>query len=121
MEFKLIKTEKDYNKALDRLELIFDAEPDTPEGDEAYILGILIETYEKKHFPIEAPDPIEAIKFRMEQMGMEPKDLIPLVGSKSLVSRLLNKKRPLSLDVIRLLIKRLKLPTDVLIKEYETT
>ena len=120
MDIKLIKTEKDYYKALERLELIFDAEPNTPEGDEATIIEMLIGNYEKKHYPIEAPDPIEAIKFRMEQMGMDPKDLIPVVGSKSLVSRLLNKKRPLSVDVIRRLSKSLNLSADTLIKEYET-
>src|SRR5450759_1787371 len=80
MDIKVIKTEEEYNKALKRLEAIFDSPVDTPEGDEADILGLLIEKYEDEHYPIEAPDPIEAIKFRMEQMNMDNKDLAKVIG-----------------------------------------
>ena len=83
MNIKVIKTEEEYNLALRRLEIIFDAPADSPEGDEADLLGILIEKYEDEHYPIEAPDPIEAIKFRMEQMNMRKKDLAEVIGYRS--------------------------------------
>ena len=98
MRLKLIKTEEEYNKALKRLELVFDSPADTPEGDEADILGLLIEKYEDEHYPIEAPDPIEAIKFRMEQMNMDNKDLAKVIGYKSRVSEIFNGKRKLNLQ-----------------------
>lgn len=118
MNLKLIKTKKDYQQALDRLELIFDAKKETKEGDELEILGILIEHYENEHFPIELPDPIEAIKFRMEQLGYTQTDLAKVVGLKSRASEILNKKRKLSLDMIRQLHEKLNIPTDVLIQAY---
>jgi HTH-type transcriptional regulator/antitoxin HigA len=96
MKLKPIKTKKDYQKALDRLEMIFDAKKGTPEGDELEILGILIEQYEDEHFPIDLPDPIEAIKFRMEQLGYTQTDLAKVVGLKSRASEILSKKRKLS-------------------------
>ena len=89
MDIKAIKSEKDYNQALTRLETIFHAEMDTPEGDEAEVLSILIEKYEDGHYPIGMPDPIEAIKFRMEQLGMKQKDLAEVVGFTSRVSEIL--------------------------------
>ena len=98
MEIKPIKNEKDYNQALERLETIFDAKPGTPESDELEVLGILIDQYENEHFPIGLPDPIEAIKFRMEQMGYNQNDLAKIVGLKSRASEILNRKRKLSLD-----------------------
>src|SRR4051812_43401533 len=101
MEIKLIKTEKDYQKALKRLELIFDAKPNTKEGDELDLLGFLIEKYEDEHYPIDAPDPIEAIKFRMEQMGYKQKDLAEIIGYKGRVSEILNRKRKLTLEMVR--------------------
>ena len=113
-----IRNEKDYQKALDRLEEIFDAEIGTEEGDELEILSILIDRFENENFPIGMPDPIEAIKFRMEQMGMKPKDLAEVVGFKSRVSEILNKKRKLSLNMIRKLNTTLHIPTEVLIQEY---
>jgi HTH-type transcriptional regulator/antitoxin HigA len=113
-----IKTEDDYNRAMERLEEIFDAEPNTPEDDELAVLGILIDEYEKEHYPLDMPDPIEAIKFRMEQMGLEKKDLVETLGSKSRVSEILNKKRKLSLSMIRKLHRTLNIPSDVLIQEY---
>ncbi len=118
MEIKPIKTDKDYNKALKRLELIFDSKLGTKEGDELEILGILIDKYENEHFPIGLPDPIEAIKFRMEQMGFNQSDLANIVGLKSRASEILNRKRKLSLEMIRQLHLRLHIPTDVLIQAY---
>ena len=118
MEIKLIKTENDYNQALERLEVIFDAKKGTPEGDELELLSILIEQYENTHFPIDLPDPIEAIKFRMEQMGYNQNDLAKIIGLKSRASEILSKKRKLSLEMIRQLHTSLHIPTDVLIQNY---
>ncbi len=118
MEIKAIKTEQDYNQALARLEDIFHAEIDTAEGDEAEILSILIEKYEDEQYPIGMPDPIEAIKFRMEQMGMKQKDLAGIVGFTSRVSEILNRKRKLTLGMIRKLNSTLNIPTEVLVQEY---
>lgn len=118
MEIKPIKTEKDYNQALERLELIFDAKSGSTEGDELEVLGILIDQYENDNFPIGLPDPIEAIKFRMEQMGYNQTDLADIVGLKSRASEILNRKRKLSLEMIRQLHERLHIPTDVLIQVY---
>lgn len=119
MTIKPIKTKKDYLKALERLEIIFDSKKASPEGDELEILGILIEKYEDEHFPIGFPDPIEAIKFRMEQMGYNQSDLAKVVGLKSRASEILNKKRKLTLQMIRLLHDSLKIPTEVLIQSYK--
>jgi len=118
MNLKPIRTRKDYQQALGRLEVIFDAKMGTDEGDELEILGILIEQYENEHFPIDLPDPIEAIKFRMEQMGYTQTDLARVVGLKSRASEILNRKRKLSLDMIRQLHEKLNIPTDVLIQAY---
>jgi HTH-type transcriptional regulator/antitoxin HigA len=118
MILKPIKTKKDYQAALDRLDKIFDAKKNSTDGDELEILGILIEKYENEHFPISLPDPIEAIKFRMEQMGYSQSDLAKVVGLKSRASEILNKKRKLSLDMIRELHDKLKIPTDILIQSY---
>lgn len=118
MKIKPIKTDKDYNQALERLEEIFDAKPGTPEGDELDVLSMLIEKYEKENFPIDFPDPIEAIKFRMEQLGLKQKDLASAIGYKSRVSEVLNKRRKLTLTMIRRIHKKLNIPTDILIKDY---
>lgn len=118
MNINLIKTENDYNQALERLEVIFDAKKGTKEGDELELLGILIDQYENEHFPIDLPDPIEAIKFRMEQMGYTQNDLAKIIGFKSRASEILNKKRKLSLEMIRQLHTSLNIPTDVLIQTY---
>lgn len=118
MEIKPIKTDKDYNQALQRLEIIFDAKKGSPEGDELEVLGILVDQYENDHFPLGLPDPIEAIKFRMEQMGYNQTDLANIVGLKSRASEILNRKRKLSLEMIRQLHERLNIPTDVLIQNY---
>ncbi len=117
MKLKPIKTKKDYQQALERLEVIFNAKKGT-EGDELEILGILVDQYENEHFPIDLPDPIEAIKFRMEQLGYTQNDLANVVGLKSRASEILNKKRKLSLEMIRQLHEKLNIPTDVLIQPY---
>lgn len=118
MNIKPIKTDKDYAAALERLEMLFDAKKGTTEGDELEILGILIDQYENDNFPIDLPDPIEAIKFRMEQSGYKQSDLANIIGLKSRASEILNRKRKLSLDMIRLLHDKWKIPTDVLIQSY---
>lgn len=118
MKVTPIRNEKDYQLALERLEDIFDAKKGTEDGDELEILSILIDKYENEQFPIEMPDPIEAIKFRMEQMGLKQRDLAEVVGFKSRVSEILSKKRKLTLDMIRKLSTTLHIPTEVLIQEY---
>ena len=118
MTVKPIKTKKDYQRALARLETVFDAKKGSAEGDELEVLSILIEKYENDHFPIGLPDPIEAIKFRMEQLGYNQADLAKVVGLKSRASEILNKKRKLSLEMIRQLHDKLKIPTEVLIQAY---
>lgn len=118
MTIKPIKTKKDYQAAMNRLETIFDAQPGTPDGDELEVLGILIDKYEQEHYPIDYPDPIEAIKFRMEQMGYSQSDLARMVGLKSRASEILNKKRKLTLEMIRQLHQALGIPTNVLIQNY---
>ena len=118
MEIKPIKNQNDYNQALERLEVIFDAKMNTPEGDELEVLGILIDQYENENFQLNLPDPIEAIKFRMEQMGYNQNDLAKIVGFKSRASEILNRKRKLSLEMIRQLHTTLNIPTEVLIQAY---
>ena len=118
MNIAPIRNENDYQNALERLEVIFDAKKGTDQGDELEILSILIDKYENETSPIGLPDPIEAIKFRMEQMGMRQKDLAEVVGFKSRVSEILNKKRKLTLEMIRKLNTNLHIPTDVLIQDY---
>jgi HTH-type transcriptional regulator/antitoxin HigA len=114
MNIKPIKTDNDYQDALKRLEVIFDS----PEDDELAILVVLIDDYENIHFPIDMPDPIEAIKFRMEQLNYSNQDLANIIGLKSRVSEILNKKRKLSINMIRKLHEALSIPTDVLVQEY---
>jgi HTH-type transcriptional regulator/antitoxin HigA len=121
MNIKLIKTGTDYQEALKRLELIFDAPIGTTESDEADLFGLLIDEYEKKHYPIEAPDPIEAIKIRMEEMELKQKDLIKEIGGKSRVSEILNRKRKLTVDMIRNLAIRLNLSATILVSDYQLT
>lgn len=118
MNIKPIRDDADYQKALEHLEVIFDAKRGTEEGDELKILAMVIDNYENDNFPIGMPDPISAIKFRMEQMGLKQKDLVEMVGFKSRVSEIMNKKRKLTLDMIRKLNTHLHIPTDVLIQDY---
>lgn len=118
MNIKPIRTKKDYEEALARLEVIFDSKKGTDKGDELEILGMLIENYENEKFPVGFPDPVEAIKFRMEQLGYNQTDLANVVGLKSRASEILNRKRKLSLEMIRQLHERLNIPTEVLIQAY---
>ena len=119
MNVRPIKSEKDYRNALERLEVIFDAPIDTKEGDEAEIISLLIENYENEHYPIEAPDPIEAIKIRMEELNMRQKDLIGIIGGKSRVSEVLNRKKRLTVDMIRELERTLQISASVLVNNYQ--
>ena len=113
----LIKNEEDHDKALSRIEQLMDAKPGTAEMDELELMTALVEMYEERNFPISWPDPIDAIKFRMEQMGLEQKDMVPFIGAKSKVSEVLNGKRPLTLAMMRGLHKGLGIPAEVLLKE----
>lgn len=115
---KPIRTEVDYRNALDSLRDIFNAPKGTPEFDQAIVLGLLIEEYEKKHYPIESPDPIDAIKYLMEEEGLNQTDLGEIIGDKSKASLILNRKRKLSLSMIRKLQHRFNLPAEVLIQDY---
>jgi HTH-type transcriptional regulator / antitoxin HigA len=114
---KVIKTAKDYKSALARINDLMDADPGTPEGDELELLVTLVELYEKAKHPIDLPDPVEAIKFRMEQLGLKQKDLIPLIGSRSKVSEVLSRQRPLSITMIRKLNTGLGIPPEILLQE----
>lgn len=118
MKIKPIRNKLDYQKALEHLELIFDAKRGTDEGDELENLSIVIDIYENENFPIEMPDPISAINFRMEQMGLKQKDLVDMIGFKSRVSEIMNKKRKLTLEMIRKLNASLHIPTEILIQDY---
>ena len=119
MKLKPIKSEQDYRKALERLEVIFDSAIDTKEGDEAEILSLLIENYENEHYPIESPDPIEAIKIRMEELNIRQKDLVGIIGGKSRVSEILNRKKKLTVDMIRELERLLQISASVLVNNYQ--
>jgi len=121
MNIQLLRSEAEYTIALERLKNIFDAEIGIPESDEADLLGLLVDDYEKKHFPIEAPDPIEAIKIRMEELHLKQKDLVAEIGGKNRVSEVLNRKRKLTVDMIRNLTKRLNLSPELLIRDYQLT
>lgn len=121
MKMKPIKTESDYRSALKRLEEIFDSPIGTEESDEADVLGLLVDEYEKRHYTIDPPDPIEAIKIRMEEMHLKQIDLIDAIGGKSRVSEILNRKRKLTVDMIRKLAMRLNISPKVLINDYKLT
>ena len=115
MEIRPIKTDQDYNSALKRIEELWGAKKDTPKGDELDLLATLVESYEMKHYPIAPPDPIDAIKFRMEQMGMTNDDMVKYLGSQSRVSEILNRKRKLTLKMVKSLYKGLKIPAEILL------
>lgn len=115
MDIRPIKTEQDYNDSIKRVEVLWGAKKDTLEGDELDLLITLIESYEMKHYPIAPPDPIDAIKFRMEQMGMAKSDMVKYFGSQSRVSEILNRKRGLTLKMVKSLYKELKIPAEVLL------
>ena len=118
MEIRPIKTEKDYDLALARVNTLFEAKPNTNEGDELDILVTLIEKYEQIHYPIPEPDPIEAIKFMMEQNGLTDSDLGVILNSRSRVTEIFKRKRALTIKQIRVLTEKLHIPASILIKEY---
>ena len=117
MHIRPIKTEQDYEAALAEIEALWSAPEDSPEGDRLDVLLTLVEAYEARHHPIDPPDPVEAILFRLEQAGLERKDLEPYIGSSGRVSEVLNHKRPLSLNMIRKLWKGLNIPLESLIND----
>ena len=119
MNHSIIKTEEQYDIALERLNEIFDSKVDSKEGEEAELLALLIENYEEEQHSISAPDPIVAVKIRMEELQLKQKDLIGIIGSKGIVSEVLNRKRKLTVKMIRNLSHRLKITPNVLIQEYE--
>lgn len=115
MNIRIIKTEQDYNSSINRVEELWGAKKDTPEGDELDLLITLVESYEMKHYPIAPPDPIDAIKFRMEQMDLTKADMVKYLGSQSRVSEILSKKRKLTLKMVKSLYKELKIPAEILL------
>lgn len=120
MEIKPIKNEVDYEATLKEIELLFDAAPDTPEGDRLEVLTTLVEAYEERHYSIPMPDPIEAILYHMESRGLTRRDIEPYIGSRARVSEILNRKRQLTMEMIRNLHKGLGIPAEVLIQPYHT-
>jgi len=120
MKIRPIRTKADYRKALKQAERLWDADPGTPDGDLVDVLVTLIQAYEARHYPIEAPDPIAAIEFMMEQKGLRRRDLEPAIGSRGRVSEVMTRKRPLTLPMVRALSRLLDIPTDILVQEYPT-
>jgi HTH-type transcriptional regulator / antitoxin HigA len=119
MELYPIRTEVDYQAALKEIESLFDALPDTPKYDRLDLLSTLVETYEKVHHSIEAPDPIEAILYYMDTRGLTRRDLEPCLGSRARVSEILSRKRSLTLEMIRKLNKEIGIPAEILIQSYD--
>jgi HTH-type transcriptional regulator / antitoxin HigA len=117
MDIKPIKSERDYRRVLEEIDALMDAKANSPEGDRLDVLVTLVEAWEEKHHPIDAPDPIEAIHFAMEQRGLTRRDLEPYIGSRARVAEVLNHKRSLTLAMIRKLHSGLGIPADVLIRE----
>ncbi|MDP4150246.1 MAG: transcriptional regulator [Bacteroidota bacterium] len=118
MALKILKTKKDYQQALERFEVIFQAKPGTPDSDEADVLALLIKTYEDKYHVIDSPNPIEAIKYRMQQQGLTNKDLSRILGFKSRVTDIFRQNRKLNLNMVRKLHHELHIPLETLIREY---
>jgi HTH-type transcriptional regulator / antitoxin HigA len=116
MEIKPIRTERDYERALREVERLMDAKPGSAEEDKLNVLATLVDAYESEHFPIDPPDPIEAIRFRLEQQGLDPSALIGVIGGRSRVYEVMNRKRALSLEMIRRLSERFGIPAEVLIR-----
>ena len=117
MDIKPIKTDADYRAALKEIEVLMTAEPDTPEGEKLDVLVTLVEAYEQMHYPLDLPDPVEAIKFEMEQKGLTVKDLEPMIGKSNRVYEVLNRKRSLTLKMIWRLHEQLGIPAESLIKQ----
>ncbi|MCA6575799.1 MAG: type II toxin-antitoxin system HigA family antitoxin [Pseudanabaena sp.] len=120
MEIRPIRTQTDYEQVLQEIEILFDAVPNTPQHDRLDILSTLVEVYEKKRFPIELPDPIEAIHYYMDTRGWSQRDLEPCLGSRARVSEVLSRKRSLTLEMIRKLNQELGVPAEILIQPYES-
>jgi HTH-type transcriptional regulator/antitoxin HigA len=120
MRIKPIKTEADYEAALEEVERLFNAKPNTPEADRLEVFTTLIEAYEERHYSIPSPDPIEAILYHMESRGLSRRDLEPFIGSRARVSEVLNRRRSLTIEMIRNLNKGLEIPAEVLIQPYKT-
>jgi HTH-type transcriptional regulator / antitoxin HigA len=120
MDIRPIRNAADYRSALAQAELLWEADPGTPEGDHVEVLTTLIEDYEARHHPIAAPDPVAAVLFMTEQMGLSRRDLEPAIGSRGRVSEILTRKRPLTLPMVRALNRLLHIPMDVLGQAYET-
>jgi HTH-type transcriptional regulator / antitoxin HigA len=120
MDIRPIRTKADYRAALKEVERLWDAEPGTPDGDRVDVLVTLIEAYEATHYPIPAPDPIAAVEFMMEQKGLTRRDLERAIGRRGRVSEVLNRKRPLTLPMVRELSALLQIPAEVLIQPYHT-
>ena len=116
MDIAPIKTQRDYRRVMKEIETLMRARRNTPEGDRLDVLVTLVEAWEAKHFPLDLPDPIEAIKYHMDQNGLQPRDLVPLIGSPNRVHEVLNRKRPLTLKMIRRLHQELGIPAESLIK-----
>jgi HTH-type transcriptional regulator/antitoxin HigA len=119
MQIKPIRTKTDHRAALKEIETLMSARANTPEGERLEVLVTLVEAYENKHYRFEMPDPVEAIKFHMEQSGLGPKDLVPMIGQINRVYEVLNRKRPLTLQMIRRLHRDLGIPAESLIKESD--
>ena len=117
MEIKPIRTKTDYRAALKKIEALMSARAGSPEGERLDVMVTLVEAYERKHYPLDLPDPVEAIKFRMEQMALAPKDLVPMIGQINRVYEILNRKRPLTLQMIRRVHQKLGIPAESLIKD----
>ncbi len=120
MQIRPIRSDADYRTALAQAERLWDAKPGSPEGDQVEVLSTLIEAYEAEHYPIPAPDPIAAVEFMMEQKGLTRRDLEPAIGSRGRVSEILNRRRPLTLPMVRALTALLHIPAEVLVQSYET-
>lgn len=119
MEIRPVRTKADYRAALKEIETLMAAERDTPEGERLDVLVTLVEAYESKHYALELPDPVEAIRFRMEQKGMTPKDLVPMIGRINRVYEILGRRRALTLAMIQRLHRELGIPAESLIKQPE--
>jgi HTH-type transcriptional regulator / antitoxin HigA len=119
MDIKPIRTKADYRTALREIEGLMNAQADTPQGERLDVLATLVEAYERKHFPMDLPDPVEAIRFRMEQSGLSPKDLVPMIGQLNRVYEVLGRKRPLTLRMVWRLHRELGIPAESLIKQQD--
>jgi HTH-type transcriptional regulator/antitoxin HigA len=118
VEIRPIKTEADYQAALAEIDRLFDADPNTPAGDRLDVLATLVEAYEEQHYSLPAPDPVEALTYHLESRGLSRRDLEPYLGSRARVAEVLNRKRPLSLEMIRRLHAGLGIAADILIQPY---